>query len=43
MWKQNVELRHDGLNDHDANGGAGMLLKDGTDPSINAPTFPSCK
>ena len=20
-----------------------LLLKDGTDPSINAPTFPSCK
>ena len=38
MWKPNVELRHDSLKGHHADGGAGLLLKDGTNPSINAPT-----
>ena len=42
LWKQNVEFRHDGLDGHNANGGAGMLLEDGTDPPINAPSFPPC-
>ena len=33
-----MELRHDSLKGHHADGGAGLLLKDGTNPSINAPT-----
>ena len=33
-----MEHRHDSPKGHHADGGAGLLLKDGTNPSINAPT-----